>query len=146
MRLHSSLLALLTGLLAGCKDEGKPFLPLPELCPRVAAEICSARERCECEAQSGNCVRDEQRRCEAQSEIFEDEGDLYDSVSAARVIQEQAAALDLCDPPFPVGRFFESTGAEGDSCESDAQCESASCDLDAQICNAPEAVELCPAP
>lgn len=147
VRVRWSLLALHAALLVGCKDEGKPFLGLKDLCPRVAADICSARERCACEAVDGNCAKDERARCEEQRAIFAVDDDLdYYSVHAARVVQEQAAALELCDPPFPLGRFFEHVRAEGDACERDAQCESGSCDPDAQICEAPEMVELCPAP
>lgn len=132
--------------LLGCKDEGKPFLPANELCERVAADICRARELCECEA-DGDCARDELKRCQEQSALFEGDDDLtYDAEHAASVAEEQARALEACDPPLALGRFYEGTRAEGDACERDALCESGSCDLDMQICNAPEVVALCPAP
>jgi hypothetical protein len=146
VKVHWSLWALCIAPLLGCKDEGKPFLPADELCPRLVADICAARERCECEA-SGNCPRDELARCETQAALFEGDDDLvYDAEQAASVAAEQARALEACEPPFALGRFYDGTRAEGADCERDALCESGSCDPDAQICSPPETVELCPAP
>jgi hypothetical protein len=147
VRVRWSLFALLAALLVSCNDEEKPFLPLNELCPRVAADICAARERCACEAGIDNCEKEELARCKEQSEVFKAEVDLtYQADDAVSVANEQVQALEACEPPFPLGRFFEDTRSEGEECERDAYCESGSCDPDTQRCNAPEAVELCPAP
>lgn len=147
MRVRRLLFALLTAYVVSCKDTEKPFLPLDELCPRVAADICAARELCACETGVDDCEKTELARCKEQSEIFKAEADLtYQADDAASVASEQVQALEACDPPFPLGEFFEHTRGEGDDCERDAHCESGSCDPDTQRCNASEAAELCPAP
>jgi hypothetical protein len=147
VRVRWSLFALLAALLVSCNDEEKPFLPVAELCPRVAADICAARELCACEAGIDNCEKDELARCKEQSALFEDDDDLdYYAPDAASRANEQVQGLEACDPPFPLGAFFEHTRGEGEECERDTHCESGSCDPDTQRCSASEAVELCPAP
>jgi hypothetical protein len=147
VRVRGSLFALLAALLVSCNDEEKPFLPLPELCPRVAADICRARELCACETGIDNCEKDELARCKAESAVFKAEVDLkYQADEAISVANEQVQSLEACDPPFPLGRFFQHTHSEGDACERDAQCESGSCDPDTLRCAAPEAGALCPEP
>jgi hypothetical protein len=121
-------------------------LPLDELCPRIAADICSARELCACETGLENCAKEELARCEEQSDHFEADSDLdYAAERAASVANAQVEALDACGGPVPLGQFFEGTRADGEECERDSQCESGACDPDAQICQAPEPVSLCPA-
>lgn len=130
-----------------CNDDEKPFLPLDELCPRVAADICAARESCACEAGIDDCEKDELARCKGQSAAFEADDDLdYYAPGAASRADEQVQALEACEPPFPLGRFFEHTRGEGDECERDAHCESGSCNPDTLRCNAPETGALCPDP
>jgi hypothetical protein len=142
------MLAVLTiAGLAGCKDKEEPFLPLPELCPRLAEDICAARALC-CEPapDASACVQAERAQCEPAQNAFAGEEGLYDSPLAARWLSTQRDALDACDPPLPLGRFFKGARSDGADCERDTQCRSGRCDVETQTCASFEAVALCPAP
>jgi hypothetical protein len=133
--------------LGACAEKGDPFLTFGELCARRAEDVCAARTAPCCEVEStDDCVEQETRACETlRKHIAKVESTLrYDSQVAARVAAEQRQALDQCEPPFPLTRFFEGTRDEGSACERDTQCTSGVCGADSQACESAEGPELCP--
>lgn len=130
-------------LAAACKkDDGARFVPFDRLCPQRAEAICAARASC-CDDTPKTCVADESARCKDARARFEDESDLvYDSELAAERLDEETAALDACEGPFALGRYFQGALAEGEDCERAAQCESDHCGDDTGVCEASSS-DLC---
>lgn len=144
----SILLAALLSLAAGCNDD-PAFLPLPKLCEERSQAICSARAS-SCEFEEGEeeddatCQSRVLELCNAESAPYLDEPQLtYDSVIAIKVREEEQAALDAGDAPFPIARFFVGGFAIGDDCERDSQCETGLCDQDTQQCVESPETTLC---
>ena len=143
-------LALLP-LLCACKGQSDSFLTFGELCVSRSQDICSARAWSCCDEDEGTCdqeacVARERMVCAEARARFADESELnYDSKQAALLAAEQRLALDDGESPFPLGRFFQGTLAEGERCERDAQCESDYCGADSAVCESVEVGGLCPA-
>lgn len=140
-------IALLAGL-SGCKDDAEPFLPLPQLCARLAEDVCGTRELCGCEQSRDDCDRSERAACTPLRDAFEAEDGLrYDSVLAERTRSDQLVVMqESCTAALPLGHYFQGTLEDGADCERDTQCTSTYCDPDMQVCASPDPVELCPAP
>jgi hypothetical protein len=132
-------------LLTACGSPDPSFLPLDQLCPTVAEQICDARQRCGCSKESSDhCQEGIRSTCETElAAITQDASLVYDSVRADGVRDDLQAALSDCKDPFPLARFFEHVKNEGETCERDTQCESQSCDPDGQHCTAVQGVALC---
>jgi hypothetical protein len=95
--------------LAGCsKDDGGPFLSLFSLCPERSEAICAARSfSCDEEQRDPACQKHEVALCEDELKTIVDDADReYYAPTAARVRNEEQAALDNDEPPFPLARYF----------------------------------------
>jgi hypothetical protein len=145
VKLLLSHVCVLGVLLGACREKGEAFLGITELCPRRAEQICSALESC-CEGGEGtSCVKRETDACEAlRKQIGNETGLQYQSEHASDVTNEQAAALDNCEAPYPVQRYFKNTRADGETCDRDTQCESGLCGSDSEVCERAEEASLCP--
>jgi hypothetical protein len=142
------LYATLTSALAGCsKDNSGPFLSLASLCTERSEAVCAARSfSCEEEQRDPACQKNEREQCEAELEAFEADADReYYAPTAARVRNEEQAALDDGEPPFPLARYFEKGLAVDEECERDTQCDSGVCDPDTGVCSEPPETQLCAA-
>lgn len=136
----------LAALVSCDSPHDRPFIPLKDLCDERTVGICAARAvSCEGEEAGSNCQVDEFERCVAEREAFEQEDRLsYDSGGAINVRNEEQAALDDGQGPFPLARYFQGGLVIDDECERDSQCESGACNADTGLCAEPPESALCP--
>jgi hypothetical protein len=130
--------------LSACKEDSDPFLPLEQLCPALAEDICDAQGHCDCGEVDADCQERVEQRCDLARKQFTEEAELtYDGQKADAYRDAQNAALGDCGAPLPLGGFFEGTRANDEPCDRDAQCESLSCVGDPGRCAAVVALPLC---
>jgi hypothetical protein len=145
VKLLLSGVCVLGVLLGACREKGGSFLGMTELCPRRAEQICSALESC-CEGGEGRgCLKRETDACEAlRKQIGKETGVTYQSEHASDVTNDQALALDNCEAPYPLQRYFTNTRPDGEACERDTQCWSGLCGSESEVCESADEASLCP--
>jgi hypothetical protein len=142
--LSLSLLTALVAGLAACGDD-EAFLPLDQLCPALAEDLCTARNAGCCPmVDPVSCEATERTRCEADKAPFEsDASRRYDSRAAARQLQAVRTLLDACGAPPGVATFFGNGLPVGAACERESQCASGTCSGAPGVCTELMSEPLC---
>jgi hypothetical protein len=124
------------------------FLPLAQLCPQLAEDICSARNGGCCAAGDLlQCEKDEEASCGAALTAFQVESSRrYDSVAAAKQHELTRATLSACGTQPVLASFFQGGLSLGATCERSGQCGSGNCSTDGHVCVDAVSVALCAAP
>jgi hypothetical protein len=139
------LLCAFTFVLHACKKDEQAFLPVPALCEQRSEAICSALAHfCDSEEDDLSCKSRQRALCVQESKPYEEEPSLsYDTVGLSKLRNEEQAALDEGNAPFPLARFFEGGLPVDAECERDSQCETGLCEGESGLCAEPAKAELC---
>jgi hypothetical protein len=132
-------------VLASCSKNDQHFLSIQELCPQRSEAICAARSfTCDDEQRDPACQQHEQELCEQELELLltEEEREYY-APHAADVRNDEQAALDEGEPPFPLARYLELGLAPEEECARHSQCELGFCDPETGLCGEAPEILLC---
>ena len=146
--LCAALVGSLPGALGCARSDDPSFLPIDQLCPELASDICGARNGGCCAAVDPlQCEQAEQASCSAELALLSSEPSLhYDSVAAAAQHERVRASLGACGSKPVLASFFQGGLSPGAACERSSQCTSGNCSVDGHVCVDPVAVPLCAAP